>query len=115
MVVNFGGNKFSCRLKQSDFSNMDEGTKISFFLPHKALYIIHKFFTGEEKPPLDRYIWLEFSWELEDIVLHISGSNDKVYYKESTSSVIFSAWEQRMISKEIKKYFCKPLDKPCKV
>lgn len=112
MVVSFGGNNFGCRLKDEYFSDMNEDKRIWVFFPQRVLYKLHKFINGDDqKPPLDRNTWMEFSWELDDITLHVSGSNNESYYKESISSVVLPKCEKIMILKEIKKYFIKSIDK----
>lgn len=104
MVISNGKQNFNFRINQETFSNIEEDTNLTVFLPQRRFDRIHKIFAGQcEGLPVDRYTWLEFTWDLKFVVLHVVGSNDKIQYREAMSSVRFSPNEIEMITKEIKK------------
>lgn len=105
MVISTGKQKFNFRLNQNTFSDINEDENLTVFLPQRSFDKLHKVFAGEGyRLPADRYTWLEFSWDLKFTILHIAGSNDRIQYRESISSVRFSPNEVAMIQKEIKKF-----------
>lgn len=98
MVINVLGKTFVVNLTPKQFSNTTEDSVLSVFLPQRKYNQLHKLFT--EHLPKDRNTWLEFGWNLENAILHVSGSSKDIFYREAID-VEFNKKEEIFIKKEI--------------
>lgn len=80
MTTHINNQKFNCRLDSKVFSDIIEDSTLTLFLPQQRFNKLHKIFA--DRLPKDRNTFFKFDWSLKNVTLHISGSNNKIFYRE---------------------------------
>ena len=101
MKIYANGKEFNIKLDADFYWGIEEGRTLTAFLPQKKFDKVHKLFA--DRLPKDRNTWVEFDWELTNVTLHVTGSNDKIFYKEGLTAE-FNDNEKELIERVTSKF-----------
>lgn len=90
------GQELNIGLNAKTLSNIIEDSTLTVFLPN--IEKVHKLFA--DRLPKDRYNYLAFDWDLENVTLHVSGSSNKIFYREEVT-VELDQTEKEILQKAI--------------
>ncbi len=88
-------------LNEEAFSDITEDSILTIYLPQKKFDKLHKIFS-ENRLPKERMTWIEFGWNLENLILHITGVYDNGSSYGEDVTIDLNEKEESCIKKIIK-------------